>query len=399
MKAFLRILCILFLATIVLPELAGQHPDQVHASPISVITSCDETLLSTTITEATSGAIIKFNLGLPCIFTLTEGPIVITKNVTIDASTSLYPVMISGGYRLPIFRVNKNATAVFNGLTIMQGHNSNGPGGGILNYGTVRISNSTFAYNSVTGDNDGGGLANYGTASISNSTFTDNSANYGAGIANLTPAKTNTVRINTSTFVHNSATVGAGIGNVGTMSVSNSTFAYNSADLGAGIANGVTISISNSTITNNAANRGAALSNASIADISSSTIANNLSPLGSIIEDDYLIRIGHSIVANSATFGACSLTSPSANIIDQGYNLDSTVGCNLTARTSLHTDDPKLDLSPANHGGPTPTLALKPDSPALNRIPPSQCLVPTDQRGVPRPQGSACDIGAFELTV
>jgi hypothetical protein len=57
-------------------------------------------------------------------------------------------------------------------------------------------------------------------------------------------------------------------------------------------------------------------------------------------------------------------------------------------------------LSPlANHGGPTRTHALLPGSPALDA---GACLgaeglpLPTDQRGHPRPQGIACDIGAFE---
>ncbi|HXP85894.1 MAG TPA: choice-of-anchor Q domain-containing protein [Bryobacteraceae bacterium] len=63
-------------------------------------------------------------------------------------------------------------------------------------------------------------------------------------------------------------------------------------------------------------------------------------------------------------------------------------------------------LDPAglqNNGGPTPTIALLPTSPAVDAIPVSACTdfagnpVKTDQRGVPRPQGRACDIGAFEL--
>ncbi|MDQ3928109.1 MAG: Ig-like domain-containing protein, partial [Chloroflexota bacterium] len=57
----------------------------------------------------------------------------------------------------------------------------------------------------------------------------------------------------------------------------------------------------------------------------------------------------------------------------------------------------------ANNGGPTQTIALTTDSPALNAIPKGQsgCAtttdrVTTDQRGVKRPQGEGCDIGAFE---
>ena len=57
----------------------------------------------------------------------------------------------------------------------------------------------------------------------------------------------------------------------------------------------------------------------------------------------------------------------------------------------------------ADNGGPTPTHALAVrgspacgPNPALNAIPPASCALPADQRGVARPQGGACDIGAFE---
>jgi hypothetical protein len=63
---------------------------------------------------------------------------------------------------------------------------------------------------------------------------------------------------------------------------------------------------------------------------------------------------------------------------------------------------PVVDL--ADNGGPTPTVALLPESPAIDAIPVSDCLdadgapLPTDQRGTARPQGAACDIGAFEFS-
>ena len=44
------------------------------------------------------------------------------------------------------------------------------------------------------------------------------------------------------------------------------------------------------------------------------------------------------------------------------------------------------------------TLAVPPRSPAFDRIPSAGCS-PADQRGVTRPRGPACDIGAFELGV
>lgn len=49
-----------------------------------------------------------------------------------------------------------------------------------------------------------------------------------------------------------------------------------------------------------------------------------------------------------------------------------------------------------DNGGPTPTMLPQPGSPLLDMIPPASCSEPTDQRGITRPQGPACDIGAVE---
>lgn len=43
------------------------------------------------------------------------------------------------------------------------------------------------------------------------------------------------------------------------------------------------------------------------------------------------------------------------------------------------------------------THALLPGSPAVDAIPADECAVARDQRGVSRPQGTGCDIGAYEL--
>jgi CSLREA domain-containing protein len=61
--------------------------------------------------------------------------------------------------------------------------------------------------------------------------------------------------------------------------------------------------------------------------------------------------------------------------------------------------DPQL-LPLAANGGPTLTQALGPLSPAIDAVPAAGAGCPaTDQRGVPRPQGPACDIGAFEVAI
>lgn len=63
---------------------------------------------------------------------------------------------------------------------------------------------------------------------------------------------------------------------------------------------------------------------------------------------------------------------------------------------ALHADP---NLGPlADNGGLTLTYALSPGSPAVDLVPTAGAgCVATDQRGVPRPQGAACDAGAYEL--
>ena len=58
------------------------------------------------------------------------------------------------------------------------------------------------------------------------------------------------------------------------------------------------------------------------------------------------------------------------------------------------TADPRLGEL-GNYGGSTPTIPLLPGSSAIDAVNATQCPA-TDQRGIPRPQGAACDLGAFE---
>ena len=60
--------------------------------------------------------------------------------------------------------------------------------------------------------------------------------------------------------------------------------------------------------------------------------------------------------------------------------------------------DPQLGPL-ASNGGPTSTQALLPGSPLIDAVPAGADCAATDQRGVVRPQGPACDAGAYEVEV
>ena len=82
------------------------------------------------------------------------------------------------------------------GVTIHNGYTT-GQGGGILNYGTLSISNSTFTSNAA---NQGGAIYNLGMLTISHSTFWGNTAAMGGGILNA-----GTLNMNSSVLSQNSS--------------------------------------------------------------------------------------------------------------------------------------------------------------------------------------------------
>jgi hypothetical protein len=81
-------------------------------------------------------------------------------------------------------------------------------------------------------------------------------------------------------------------------------------------------------------------------------------------------------------------------IASEGHNLDDHQDCDLAGPGDISQKNPQLGKL-KNNGGPTDTLALPHTSPAFNAGA-AHCTA-HDQRGVKRPQGPRCDIGAFEL--
>src|SRR5713101_7942097 len=92
----------------------------------------------------------------------------IKGSMTLDGSGQ--SVTLDGQNGVQVLKVNSGASFTLNALTIAHGRTL-GTGGGLLNDGTVSITNSTFANNSSA--NPGGGLMNEngGMVSITNSTF------------------------------------------------------------------------------------------------------------------------------------------------------------------------------------------------------------------------------------
>jgi predicted outer membrane repeat protein len=307
-------------------------------------------------------------------------------------------VIVSGNDAVRVFAVAEAAALSLRNLTVSDGLAFD-RGGGVYNGGgTLSVEGSTFSDN--LSDDNGGGIYNDegGTVEVSGSAFSGNEvANYGAGIFNNLGAK---LTVSDSTFSDNhAAESGAGIANLGgTVEVTGSTFSRNEGDFsGGGISNDSgTARVTNSTFYANKAGTGGGIFNGGVLTVTNSTFSgNSASEAGGAISAFGTVTLRGTVVANSPFGGNCS-----GQPTDGGYNVSDDSSCGFTQATgSLPNTDPLLDPAGlSDNGGPTKTIALQPESPAVDLVAQDACPPPeTDQRGVERPQGDSCDSGAFEL--
>ena len=175
---------------------------------------------------------------------------------------------------------------------------------------------------------------------------------------------------------------------------------------------GGALTVVNSTISGNVSDqRGGGLASFNLSDGSvtliHTTVTANSAPDdesgGIYFQDETLesteLRLQNSIVAgNSASAHPnCGVEALDFNeVVYQGTNLLGDADCDPRAE-DIVAADPVLGAL-ADNGGPTRTHALLTGSPAIEAAVTGCASIATDQRYVARPQGSHCDIGAFEFT-
>jgi predicted outer membrane repeat protein len=309
-----------------------------------------------------------------------------TENLTPNKILSFYgagmnTTILDGG---GLARVIDGGTfnLVIDDLTIQNGHTTS-IGGGI--YTTAMLS---LVRVKVTGNvaQSGGGIYSSGQLTLTDSVVSNNSANInasgnggglflgGAGVTvSLTGATiSGNLATNYSGAIHNQ---GSGI-----LNLTNVTISGNTAKIGGVMynTNSATTNILNSTIVQNYFSDGGATGG----------IANYAT-----------INFKNTIIALNAGINCFN----SGSLVSLGHNLDSGSTCNLTNTGDLQNTDPQIGPL-ADNGGPTRTRALlgatilHPRSPAIDAGTNTGCPA-TDQRGVSRPQGAYCDIGAFEVMI
>jgi CSLREA domain-containing protein len=246
--------------------------------------------------------------------------------------------------------VSMNNLTIANGKCDEIGFPAICDGGGIYNNGgTLTVTNSTLSGNTAPLGNGGGIYNNAGTLTVTNSTLSGNPIPNGNG--------------------------GGIYNNAGALTITNSTLATNSAFFGGGIYNNSsgTLTVTNGTFSGNSATYYS----------------------GGIYNDNGSLHLQNTILANSTSVPDC-YNSSGDTISTNTNNLIETNGpSGHLCGTPAVTTDPGLGAL-ASNGGSTQTFAITNTSPAYNAGDNGTCAA-TDQRGIIRPQGASCDIGAYEL--
>jgi CSLREA domain-containing protein len=334
----------------------------------------------------------------PQTITLALGNIAITRTLTISGPGA-ERLTISGNNASRIFRITGVIIVNLSDFRIANGRASSSgdeQGGGIyvlnssLALRHLSIVNNRAATSHPDSSYGGGIFLSGGTLMIIDSTISGNRADGGGGGIGGGIWSNGTVYVLDSSIVNNDGSRGGGgiydMG--GTLYLTNSSVSGNSSFylgfgtcIGGGIHNENSagrVTLTNSTITNNASYVGGGICNRGTAVARNSIIARNAaSP-----ERDF-----------------------SGSVVSDGFNLiGDTDGSSGWTTTDLQNIDPLL-AALGNNGGPTPTHAILPSSPAINagnndlaRDPFDTTPLLYDQRGngFARVVGGTVDIGAYE---
>ncbi|PYI87624.1 MAG: hypothetical protein DME26_05625 [Verrucomicrobia bacterium] len=254
-----------------------------------------------------------------------------------------------------------------------------GFGGAIYSGGMTSIRNSTFASNQaltsgVQAEGRGGALYVTTLMSIGACAFADNAAVGGPGSNAI--YSTGILSVANSVLDHNRA-----IGGTGGASLLRAPQRGGDGNGGGFWATGP-LTLIHCTLSANSAIGGAG---GRFGDTAPDGASNG----GGIYSGGSSTLVRNTIIANSLSGSNCF-----GVITDGGGNISSDGSCNFSAPGSLNNTDPLLGPL-GDYGGPTPTLPLLAGSPAIDRAISTFCTG-TDQRGVVRPIGAGCDIGAFE---
>lgn len=396
------------------------------------------------------------DIAIDCAGTIAVPELTITQDVKITASTDV--AFEAAGFNR-IFRVLPGVTLQVNGIDLTNGDFTDGialqnmgsttienaeitghrgNSATIQNRGTLILRNTRQYRNSVLFDSV---LTNTGVISGSDVTIESHVSTGGPVITNrglmelrrcqisglgtnnvwsVNNGQDSTLKLFDCTLTQSSSP----FSNQGTLEIFDSSINNNPGDQGVIESSGV-LKLGGTGVTNNNVS-GAIIDNEGLAEIINSTISGNSAGFSGI-DEDYagvisnrgLMRVTTSTIANNTrpllgdrqigNSGELTLSNTIVSTVESGsdcggvtpvqslgYNLHTDGTCGNPQQTDISFGNPGL-LALADNGGLSNTHALQAGSDAVDAGNCGNGATAKDQRGVARPQGNACDIGAYEL--
>ena len=334
------------------------------------------------------------------------GDLDITKSVTIAGAGAGSGGTTIKGEGDRVFDIFSGAGAVtISGMAITNG--AENFGGAIRTVGSsLTLTGNSLTQNTATSEGFGGAIfmepSGGGTLTITNCTFSSNTAadatTSGGGFGGAVmfePGGTGTLTISDSTFSSNrsaGSTTQGGFGGAvmfepgadpSSLSVTNSTFTANQAGGHEGFGGGIVFEPNGATSSGTLTH---------ITMVGNSTTGTDMG--GGILVEAAPVMVRNSIISGNTAAGVANNCSAddAGTLVTAGHGLELGVSCGFDLNA-----DPKV-AALADNGGPTKTMALTAGSPAIDAADDVFCPA-SDQRGVARPQGPHCDIGAYERVV
>lgn len=273
-------------------------------------------------------------------------------------------------------------TGFYSGFLGHGGAGAQGNGAAIYNLGNLDIQGCTFRINAALGGHSADGGTDPGNTRGKDGA--DGPDGRGGAINNVSILKA----LN-CTFVNNDAVGGNG-GDGGPSSISGGDGGAGGGGRGGSLYSSGTTSITNCTFSGGQV-LGGTNGAAGVSPFPGSAGSAGVRVGGNIARASGLFVLKNTILA-------APVTGKNANgtITDAGYNITSDNTPNFTQTGSRENLNPQLGTV-GNNGGFTQTINLRSNSPAIDKGALDFCPA-TDQRGVDRPVGAHCDIGAFEAT-
>ena len=345
-----------------LPRAVGSVPDlgavELQTPALVVSTSADSGLgsLRQAISVADVSATLSFDTHLSGqTITLTDGQLLLNKNLVIDGSALPGGISLSGNSASRVFTVANGATVLLDSLSLT-GLEAADYGGAIDNFGTLTVNRCTLAGNHA--GFDGGAIMNNPGSSLTllNSTLNGNSGHEGGAVRCVAAeflATNCTFTANTATWVGGACS----IANQGPLAVLDH------------------LTVVSNTATSSADGGG-----------------------GGVFFWDQSALLMDCVIAGNEGIGGADLAVNYNAISFQGNNLIQALANNLSTVTGpTPMNLPPLLAPLGNYGGPTQTMPPLAGSPAIDTG--GATTLSTDQRGFPRIVGHFADLGAVEVQV